>query len=188
MERTLSDGLISGLRSHDDARLIQFTAAISPGYGHFTKWTASLDRLQTVGPADSLYLSVAGQWANRNLDASQQLVEGGIYTVRAYDMGALSADTGYLETAEWRHDLGVAWQGRWQALAFVDTAQLTVNKHPWEAGKNFATLSGAGMGLNWTGPHRWSVKSAVAARLGATPTLAAGASAVRTWIELAKTF
>jgi serine protease Do len=31
MERTLSDGLISGLRSHDDARLIQFTAAISPG-------------------------------------------------------------------------------------------------------------------------------------------------------------
>jgi S1-C subfamily serine protease len=31
MERTLSDGLISGLRSQDDARLIQFTAAISPG-------------------------------------------------------------------------------------------------------------------------------------------------------------
>ena len=31
MERTLSDGLISGLRSQDDGRLIQFTAAISPG-------------------------------------------------------------------------------------------------------------------------------------------------------------
>jgi serine protease Do len=31
MERTLSDGLISGMRSRGDARLIQFTAAISPG-------------------------------------------------------------------------------------------------------------------------------------------------------------
>src|SRR5450631_649323 len=31
MERTLSEGLISGMRSRDDARLIQFTAAISPG-------------------------------------------------------------------------------------------------------------------------------------------------------------
>jgi serine protease Do len=31
MERTLSDGLISGMRSRDDIRLIQFTAAISPG-------------------------------------------------------------------------------------------------------------------------------------------------------------
>jgi S1-C subfamily serine protease len=31
LERTLSAGLISGVRSLDDARLIQFTAAISPG-------------------------------------------------------------------------------------------------------------------------------------------------------------
>ena len=31
MERTLSNGLISGMRSRDEARLIQFTASISPG-------------------------------------------------------------------------------------------------------------------------------------------------------------
>jgi hypothetical protein len=49
-------------------------------------------------------------------------------------------------------------------------------------------LSGAGVGLNWTGPHRWSVKSDIAARLGATPKLVADTSAVRAWIELDKVF
>ena len=133
-------------------------------------------------------MAISSQWTNRNLDASQQLVEGGIYTVRGYDMGALSADSGYLEPAEWRHDLGVAWQGHWQALAFLDSAQMTVNKSPWDPGKNSARLSGAGVGLNWTGPHRWSFKTDIAARLGAAPTLVADTSAVRVWIEVDKGF
>lgn len=181
-------GLTRGQVGFDNLAAQAVNAATARSDGHFTKWTASLDRLQTLSAADSLHLTLSGQWANRNLDPSQQLVEGGIYTVRAYDMGALSADTGYQETIEWRHDLGIAWQGRWQTLAFFDTAQLTVNKHPWEAGRNSATLSGAGIGLNWTGPHRWSVKSAIATRLGAMPTLVADTSAVRAWIELDKVF
>jgi hemolysin activation/secretion protein len=181
-------GITHGQVEFDNLAAQAVNAVTARSDGHFTKWTANLERLQTLGPADSLHLALSGQWANRNLDASQQLVEGGIYTVRAYDMGALSADTGYLETAELRHDLGVAWQGHWQALAFLDSAQLTVNKNPWEAGKNSATLSGAGVGLNWTGPHRWSVKSDIAARLGATPKLVADTSAVRAWIELDKVF
>jgi hemolysin activation/secretion protein len=37
--------------------------------GHFTKWTANLDRLQTLGSADALYVADFGQWANRNLDS-----------------------------------------------------------------------------------------------------------------------
>lgn len=156
--------------------------------GHFTKWTANLDRLQTLSATDSLYVAVFGQWANRNLDASQQMVEGGIYTVRSYDMGALSADSGYLETVEIRHDLGTVWRGRWQALVFVDSAQVTVNKNPWEAGKNSATLSGAGVGLNCAGPNQWNIKADIAARLGATPALVAETSSVRAWIELDKVF
>jgi hemolysin activation/secretion protein len=181
-------GIARGQVGFDNLAAQAVNAVTARTDGHFTKWTANLDRLQTLGAADSLYLAVSGQWANRNLDASQQLVEGGIYTVRAYDMGALSADTGYLETVEWRHDLGAAWQGHWQAHAFLDSAELTVNKHPWEAGKNSATLSGAGVGLNWTGPHRWSVKADIAARLGATPTLVADTSTVRAWVELDKVY
>jgi hemolysin activation/secretion protein len=181
-------GLTRGQVAFDNQAAQAVNAATARTGGHFTKWTVNVDRLQNFGPADGLYVAVSGQWANRNLDASQQLVEGGIYTVRAYDMGALSADAGYLETAEWRHDLGAAWRGHWQALAFLDSAQLTVNKNPWEAGRNSATLSGAGVGLNWTGPHRWSVKSNIAARLGGTPQLVADTSAVRAWIEFDKLF
>lgn len=67
-------------------------------------------------------------------------------------MGAVSGDSRALATAELRHDLGSAWNGRWQAVAFVDSAHVEVNKTVWVAGTNSA-LSGAGVGLNWAGPN-----------------------------------
>ena len=113
-------GLTRGQVGFDNQAARALNALTAKSEGQFTKWTANLDRLQTLGAADSLYLAVSGQWANRNLDASQQLVEGGIYTVRAYDMAALSADTEYLETAEWRHELGVAWPGTSAVRAWIE--------------------------------------------------------------------
>jgi hemolysin activation/secretion protein len=181
-------GVTAGQVDFDDRAAQAADAATARSGGRFDKWTANLDRVQNLSPANSLYVAVFGQWANGNLDASQKMVEGGVYTVRAFDMGAISADTGYLETAELRHDLGFAGQGRWQALAFLDSAQLTVNRNPWVPGKNTATISGAGVGLNWTGPDRWSVRSHIAARLGPTPALVEAASAVRAWIEISKGF
>ena len=156
--------------------------------GRFSKWTANLYRLQTLSATNTLYLALSSQWANRNLDASQKLVAGGVYTVRGYDMGAISADTGYVETAEWRHDMGTVWRGRWQVVAFIDSAQVTVNKNPWAPGKESAIVSGTGAGLNWVGADRWSVKSYLAARLGPTSALVATSSAVRAWVELDKVF
>jgi hemolysin activation/secretion protein len=179
-------GLTSGEVVFDNLEAKTADAATVRSDGRFNRWTANLYRLQSVSPANSVYFAVSGQWTNRNLDASQKLVEGGVYTVRGYDMGAISADTGYLETAELRHDLGAAWRGRWQGVAFFDSAQLSVNKDPWAPGKNSATLSGAGLGLNWAGPNMWSVKSYVAARLGPTPAQADATSAVRAWIEIDK--
>jgi hemolysin activation/secretion protein len=156
--------------------------------GHFSKWNASLYRLQNVSPANSLYLAFSGQWANENLDSSQKMLAGGPYTVRAYDMGAIAGDTGYQETAEFRHDLGEAWQGRWQTLAFVDSAQLTIDKNPVVVGKNTATLSGVGVGLNWVGPDSWSAKTYIATRIGPTPVLVQDPSSVLLWVEFNKGF
>jgi hemolysin activation/secretion protein len=156
--------------------------------GHFSKWNASLYRLQNVSPANSLYLAFSGQWANTNLDSSQKMLAGGPYTVRAYDMGAIAGDTGYQETAEFRHDLGEAWQGRWQTLAFVDSAQLTIDKNPVAVGKNTATLSGVGVGLNWVGPDSWSAKTYIATRIGPTPVLVQDPSSVLLWVEFSKGF
>ena len=98
-----------------------------------------------------MYFSWAGQWANNNLDSSQKMSVGGPYSVRAYDVSALSGDAGYRASIELRYDLGAASGGRLQALAFWDGAYLKVNQRPWVTGANSATFSGAGVGLDWTG-------------------------------------
>jgi hemolysin activation/secretion protein len=171
-----------------DAQLADTGAADTQG--GFSKWNANLARLQRLSPKNGLYLAVSGQWANGNLDPSQKMIVGGPYTVRGYETGALSGDTVYLATAELRHALGSAWGGQWQAVASVDTARVRVNKNtrPGLTGANSATLSGAGVGLNWTGPQQWRVKAYIATRLGSAPTLVASSASTSAWVELSQRF
>ena len=154
----------------------------------FSKLSASLCRLQSLSSKDELFLSFYGQWANGNLDSSEKMIAGGPDSVRAYDMGAISADVGYLETAELRHDLGSALSSQWQAVAFYDSAQVTVNKTTWAGGPNSANLSGAGIGLNCAGRRQWSAKVSVAERIGPVPAPMASAASARIWIEISKGF
>ena len=58
---------------------------------------------------DSLYFTVSWQWANGNLDPSQKMIAGGVYTVRSYDMSALTGDIGVQASVELRHDLARSW-------------------------------------------------------------------------------
>jgi hemolysin activation/secretion protein len=154
----------------------------------FSKGTANIYRLQSLSPKDELYLAFTGQWANGDLDSSEKMTAGGPNTVRAYDMGAISGDTGYLGTAEFRHDLGRAWKSQWQAVAFIDSANVTVNKTIWVTGPNGADLSGAGVGLNWVGPNRWDAKICIAKPIGPIPALVTNAASSRLWIETSKGF
>lgn len=156
--------------------------------GGFSKWEVNVCRLQSLGPRDGLYLAFSGQWTDSNLDSAEQMDSGGPYTVRAYDLGAVSGDIGYLETAEFRHDLGSAWRAQWQAVAFCDSAQVTINRAVWSPGANTATLSGAGVGLNWAGPSQLSAKLCIAARVGAIPVLVADPGSARGWFEVSKAF
>jgi hemolysin activation/secretion protein len=116
------------------------------------------------------------------------MVAGGPYTVRAYDIGVLSGDTGVFGSVELRHELGQFASGRWQVLAFVDSERVTVNKKPWLPGDNSATLSGAGVGMNWAGPDQWHAKLYVAAPFGSTPRLIGDNKSVRAWAEIGKAF
>jgi hemolysin activation/secretion protein len=156
--------------------------------GGFSKWNANLARMQSLSPKDTLYFAFTGQWANTNLDASQKMSVGGPYSVRAYDTGSLSGDTGYLTTVELRHALGTAWSGQWQAVAFVDAARVTVNKSLWILGVNSDNLSGAGVGMNWAGPQQWRVKTYIATRLGSVPKLVASSASTIAWFELSRGF
>ncbi|MGK5037044.1 ShlB/FhaC/HecB family hemolysin secretion/activation protein [Janthinobacterium sp. LB3P118] len=181
-------GWTSGRGGFDNSSAAASDAATARTSGGFSKWNANIARLQGLTPRDSLYLNLSGQWADGNLDSAEKMTAGGPYTVRAYDIGAMSGDSGYVGTVEMRHDVGALPFGRWQVLAFMDSAYVKVNRHPWTKAENSATLSGAGIGLNWAGPDQWRASMSVATRLGAAPSLLAKPSPVRAWLVASKGF
>lgn len=178
----------SGRVGFDDAIAKSVDSVTANTQGNFSKLNATISRQQSLGTQNTLFVALAAQWASSNLDASQKMTLGGPYSVRAYDVGAVSGDEGYAGTVEWRHDLGQAWQGQWQAVAFADSAHVTVNENAWVTGNNSATLSGAGLGLNWTGNQFGRMRAYVATPIGSTPTLVGDTHSTRTWIETSVSF
>ncbi|WP_292433332.1 ShlB/FhaC/HecB family hemolysin secretion/activation protein [Methylobacter sp.] len=178
---------------NDEAQFADRATAKTQGL--FSKWNANLSRLQSLSQKDGLYLAFAGQWAQDNLDSSKKMIVGGPYTVRGYDMGAVSGDSGYIGTAELRHDLSSGPFGQFQVVGFIDSAQVTINQNPWTGGTNRATLSGAGAGLNWLGPKlHWvgasqlNARAFVATPVGPVPELVGKTDDVRAWLEMGMRF
>lgn len=180
--------LTRGRKSFDDTPAAAFDTSTARTSGSFSKWNANFARMQWITPRDSLYLSFNGQWANGNLDSAEKMTAGGPYTVRAYDVGTISGDTGYTGTVEIRHDLEAMPFGRWQAVAFIDSAHVKVNRQPWTTTENGVTLSGAGVGLNWTGPEQWRASFSVATPFGKESSLVSKQSSVRAWLVASKAF
>jgi hemolysin activation/secretion protein len=172
----------------DNAQLIDAQSARTSG--RYAKWNANLARLQGLSMKDSLYLGVAGQWSDSNLDASQKISVGGPYVVRAYEVSAVSGDNGYTATVELRHDLEASGDNRWQAIAFIDSAHVQINQNVWAGvtGANSVTLSGAGLGLNWAGAQQWSGKLHIATPIGARPALLSGSASTRATVEIGRGF
>lgn len=186
---TWSLGWTSGQVGFDDAAAQSADAATAKTQGGFSKWNAYFSREQGLSPVSTLYFAFAGQWANTNLDAAEKMSAGGPATVRAYDTGVVSGDSGYQGTAEYRYTLGRAWSGLWRAVAFVDSEHVTVNRNTWVTGTNSATLSGAGVGLTWAGPYQWSAKAFVATPFGSTPELVgSNRPSTQTWVEIGMWF
>lgn len=181
-------GWTRGRSGFDDASAAASDALTARTSGTFSKLNANVARLQGLTASDSLYFNFGGQWADGNLDSAEKMTAGGPYTVRAYDIGAISGDTGYVGTVELRHDFASQLFGRWQALAFIDSAYVKVNRNPWSTSKNSATLSGAGVGLNWTGPDQWRATASVAAPVGTESSLVSKQSSVRVWLVASKAF
>ncbi|MDN2673268.1 ShlB/FhaC/HecB family hemolysin secretion/activation protein [Janthinobacterium sp. SUN026] len=157
-------------------------------HGNFAKWNVNLSRLQNLDQRNAVYLAFAGQWADSNLDSSEKMSVGGPYTVRAYDVGAAAGDLGYFGSAEWRHELSAGDAGQWQAVAFVDSARVTVNQQRWTPGPNSARLHGAGLGVNWADGQQWNARAYVAKPIGGMPVLLTSRSSARLWVELNRRF
>ena len=178
----------AGRVGFDNADAQRIDADNAKTHGPFSKLQVTLTHLETLNAQNDFYLSVSGQWASTNLDASQKMGAGGPHTVRGYDTGTLSGDTGYVVTAEWRYKLGQALGGQLQGIAFADSSHLTVNRDAWTTSTNKATLSGAGLGLKWVGNNKWSASVYVAQPIGSKPELVTSRDNTRAWVELKRGF
>ena len=128
-----------------DAALDAYTAKAA---GTYKKTNASFSRLQALGYGYSLYGSVSGQWADKNLDSSEKLSLGGPNGVRAYPVGEAAGDEGVLGRLELRKYLGTVHGAIAEGALFADGGKVRVNKNPWDNSENELTRYGYGVGVN----------------------------------------
>jgi len=144
--------------------------------GRFVKATASAARLQRVTDNTSVFGTVRGQIANKNLDSSEKFILGGPAGIRAYPIGEASGDDGWLVNLELRYDVPAQTPlGKLQLLGFVDMGGIRLNHDEWTGavttatGKNEYTLSGAGIGANISGGGLYELRTSWAHSMGGNP-------------------
>ncbi|MET3495122.1 ShlB/FhaC/HecB family hemolysin secretion/activation protein [Variovorax boronicumulans] len=154
--------------------------------GSFTKLSFQLSRLQSIVPRHSLYLSVGGQLASKNLDASEKLALGGARAVRAYPSGELLVDQGVIGTAEWRW----SYNEELTPYLFYDAARGKIVRDPTPFdGPNNHSLRGYGVGLSWSRPGNFSINATLAWRDGTRPAQTDGGGRnPRLYVQLTKAF
>jgi hemolysin activation/secretion protein len=145
-----------------DPETLALDTASAESAGRYGKWNLSGQRLQRLTDACSLYASVSGQLASKNLDSSEKLWLGGPNGVRAFPQGTVTGDEGYLLTLEARRQLPILWPGQWQLTVFYDQGHVRVSRNPWSSASNSRSISGAGFGLDVIQTSVWSIRSSVA--------------------------
>nr|WP_239537894.1 ShlB/FhaC/HecB family hemolysin secretion/activation protein [Dyella mobilis] len=186
---TLQGAVTRGQLGFDNAAAQASDAVTADTQGRYLHWDGSASRLQMLTEHWRVYASLSGQYSTRNLDSSEQFLLGGMQSVRGYDVSALAGASGYLATVELRRDLPLP-AGAWQGTVFVDHGGIWLDAQPWagETGSNHATLTSAGVGLNWNGPDRWVAQVQVGQPVGRTPVLAGRRPDAQAWLQLSKGF
>ena len=177
-----------------------FDSTTAQTQGSYSKVRSSWVRVQAWS-RHQLLLRLNAQWASKNLDSSEKLSLGGYDAVRAYPQGEAAGDQVVITTAEYAYTLPFDVPGRLQVSAFIDSGTVRLNDSTWLGFQgaratlpNSYSLSGAGMGLNWTVPGNFLMNFNVAGKLGTNPGRFAGgndsdgsASRTRWWIVINKT-
>jgi hemolysin activation/secretion protein len=156
--------------------------------GGFTRANLAWLRLQRFGALDTLSVSMAAQFASKNLDSTQKMALGGAFGVRAYPQDEAPGDEGALATVELRHNLPASAAGLWQLTAFVDAGHVKSNRNPWTAAANSRTLSGAGLGAIATFARDWRLDASLAWKLGNTRAVSDTDRSPRLWLRLTGSF
>ena len=144
------------------------TARTAHPDGSYSKVFWALARLQRLGEKSALYGALAGQFASKNLDSSEKFALGGPQGVRAYPQGEATGDEGILLNLEYRYELTPGLR----LSAFLDHGSIRLARNEWAPPStipNSYSLSGAGLGLQWSQPGDFIVQFSFAHRLGSNP-------------------
>lgn len=166
-------------------------AASARTNGSYSKLGFTVTRLQRVTNAVSLYASLSGQAASKNLDSSEKLGLGGMNGVRAYPQGEAYGDEGYLVNLEARlllPKLSERMPGEMHLIGFVDAGRVTINKNPWAAGINSRSLGAYGIGASWGESGNFLVRAYYAVKMGNEAAISAPDKSGRFWIQAIKYF
>lgn len=169
-----------------DAQAIN-SGAGTAGEGHYDKVGLSAAYLKGITQSLSLYVSVDGQWAADNLDSSEKMSIGGASSVRAFPEGEGNVDEGYVVTVEARAPFTIPKiPGGWEVVAFADvgSGNQSVDPQSFGAGqRNRRTLSGAGLGLNWSLSRHFYLRTSYAHKIGAAVAASVPDSNSRVWVN-----
>lgn len=158
--------------------------------GRFSKGTADLQHLQTVGRAVAV-LKASGQMASKNLAGVEKFSLGGPDRLRGFAPGTGSGDSGFAATAEVRVPLDgprIAGGG-FTASAFFDVGHVTRNRRTDDAPAadrtqpNGRTLTDAGVGLRFGQEDRFVVRAELARPLSDTWKAANQKDKFRFWLQ-----
>ena len=154
--------------------------------GNFSKLTMQVSRLQAIVPQQALYLSVGGQRASKNLDASEKLSLGGARSVRAYSSAEALVDEGLIGTLEWRWSVNPELT----PFLFYDAARGHYARQPTAFDTdNQVSLRGYGLGLSWSRPSSFSINATLAWRDGTRRAIAdGGGHQPRLYVQVQKVF
>jgi len=153
--------------------------------GNFDKFSFQLSRLQALAPSHTLFLSLGGQWARKNLDASEQLALGGASAVRAYSSDEVLVDQGAIASVQWRYSL----DGGLTPYLFYDAARgwPSRNRLPGETA-NIQNLRGGGLGLQWARSGDFNLNLTLAWGAGNRPAAREGSRNPRIYLQAQKAF
>lgn len=167
-----------------DEPLLSTDAATARSDGSYGKVNLDVARIQSFGHDFNLFVRVAAQWANGNLDTSESLGIAGIEGVRAYPIGEGSGDTGWLGQVELRYAID-----SFAPYVFYDIGSNEINDEPWDAASDRRRdISGAGVGVRYE-RGRWSGNLSIAYRIeGGPPEQDADADNYRVGFALNCTF
>jgi hemolysin activation/secretion protein len=150
--------------------------ATAKTHGRYQKFNLSLVRLQKLSERFSFYSAAYGQVADRNLNSAEKFILGGPYGVRAYSVGEGIGDNGWVSNFELRYDIPVASNlGALQLVSFFDTGYVTQHQQRWQndvislTGRNEYSLSGSGIGLNWSKDQRYAIRTNWSHTIGGNP-------------------